>query len=410
MNSIKRLADQGKTLIVVLRYPSSQIFQMIDQICLLSHGYLTYFGSRSNAQEFFSSIDRTCPGRYNPSEFYLEQLAEKDEENSHGDLQRPPLDWTETVETYRKSTFYQNLIDKIDKTKTNDDVEFDVSKDFQSNFFRQVQWLFWRSFHSALKRFSFKFIFTALIFGLVFLQLRETAEFVQNVNAFAFVTLMTITQSNAFLVLQIFPREFQLFHREHRRKLYNCTSFFLAKIFTELPFYIFIPWFFTTVTYIFVGFYKRFPLYLGFCLSVTLASIASNAFAGLVAAAMPSIENATSLIVPLFEIFILFGGFFFNNATIPIYFCWIRYVTWFYYAYSSMLVFLWNDVENLHCHSNGFCLSNGDDVLNFFDVSKDKIGFYLSMLGVLIVFYYLLTFFIIWLRSHNDDDDDDDES
>lgn len=416
MNCIQRLADQGKTIITVLHQPSSQIFQMIDILCLLTHGYLAYFGPRQDAQDFFASMDRHCPSRYNPSEFYLEQLSAKDQEeqdknfndDSSVDLQRPPLDWNDAVEHYRQSKYHTDLIHQIEKTKNYKEVQlepFDDTVDYQSSFFRQLKWLFWRSFRSSSKTLlqskslSFKLIIPAIILGIVYFQLRPSPEIVQNVNALTFMTLTTVTYSNAFVILAIFPREFQVFLREHRRRLYSTSAYYIAKIFSELPFFILVPWLFTTITYILAGFYRTFIVYILFCLSITLATIAANGFSGILAAAAPSTESAVAAVVPLLELFVLFAGFFLNNATIPFYLRWIRYITWYYYAYSLILIFIWHGITHIPCAETGFCLPTGDDILKYYDVHKEEAGFYLAMLLILIVAYNLITFAIIWFRA-----------
>ncbi len=52
---MRTLAQKGKTIICTIHQPSSEIFQMFDQLCLLSEGRLAYLGDLSSATDFFAT-------------------------------------------------------------------------------------------------------------------------------------------------------------------------------------------------------------------------------------------------------------------------------------------------------------------------------------------------------------------
>ncbi len=54
VESMKSLADQGKTIICTIHQPSSEVFEMFDRLCFLAEGRLAYLGSLSEAYNFFS--------------------------------------------------------------------------------------------------------------------------------------------------------------------------------------------------------------------------------------------------------------------------------------------------------------------------------------------------------------------
>ena len=53
VESMKNLAKNGKTIICTIHQPSSEIFEMFDQFCLISEGRLAYIGNRLKACRFF---------------------------------------------------------------------------------------------------------------------------------------------------------------------------------------------------------------------------------------------------------------------------------------------------------------------------------------------------------------------
>jgi ATP-binding cassette, subfamily G (WHITE), eye pigment precursor transporter len=54
VESMKKLASQGKTIVCTIHQPSSEIFEMFDRLCLLSEGRLAYIGDLDRAYDFFS--------------------------------------------------------------------------------------------------------------------------------------------------------------------------------------------------------------------------------------------------------------------------------------------------------------------------------------------------------------------
>lgn len=50
---LKRLANKGKTIIITIHQPSSELFGMFDKILLIAEGRAAFIGSPSQATEFF---------------------------------------------------------------------------------------------------------------------------------------------------------------------------------------------------------------------------------------------------------------------------------------------------------------------------------------------------------------------
>jgi ABC-type multidrug transport system ATPase subunit len=56
VESMKHLAQQGKTIICTIHQPSSEIFECFDTLYLMAEGRLAYSGSLENAADFFSRL------------------------------------------------------------------------------------------------------------------------------------------------------------------------------------------------------------------------------------------------------------------------------------------------------------------------------------------------------------------
>lgn len=82
---------------------------------------------------------------------------------------------------------------------------------------------------------------------------------------------------------------------------------------------------------------------------------------------------ALSIGPPLTIPFLLFGGFFLNAASVPEYFKWLSYMSWFRYGNEALLINQWADVGTgeIKCtRLNSTCPSDGNVVLETLNFSK----------------------------------------
>lgn len=83
---------------------------------------------------------------------------------------------------------------------------------------------------------------------------------------------------------------------------------------------------------------------------------------------------ALSVGPPIIIPFLLFGGFFLNSGSVPKYFEWLSYISWFRYGNEGLLINQWKDVgdgeiaclrENATCPRSGLVVLQ---TLNFDEV------------------------------------------
>ncbi|CAA7405913.1 unnamed protein product [Spirodela intermedia] len=61
----------GRTVVASIHQPSSEVFALFDDLCLLSGGEAVYFGDAKLSTEFFAHVGFRCPSRRNPSDHFL---------------------------------------------------------------------------------------------------------------------------------------------------------------------------------------------------------------------------------------------------------------------------------------------------------------------------------------------------
>lgn len=72
---MRDLASKGKTVIITIHQPSSELFSLFDKLMLMSSGRVAFLGTPKEAINFFNSQNAPCPANYNPSDFYVHLLA-----------------------------------------------------------------------------------------------------------------------------------------------------------------------------------------------------------------------------------------------------------------------------------------------------------------------------------------------
>jgi hypothetical protein len=64
----------GVTVLCSIHQPSSEMFDLFDQLILLSHGVVVYCGGATEAIKYFSRLSFPCPPLENPPEYFLDLI------------------------------------------------------------------------------------------------------------------------------------------------------------------------------------------------------------------------------------------------------------------------------------------------------------------------------------------------
>lgn len=73
---LRRMALKGKTVILTIHQPSSELYALFDKLQLMAEGRVAFLGTPAEAEAFFGRVlDAPCPSNYNPADFYVQLLA-----------------------------------------------------------------------------------------------------------------------------------------------------------------------------------------------------------------------------------------------------------------------------------------------------------------------------------------------
>jgi ABC-type multidrug transport system ATPase subunit len=70
---LRTLAEKGKIIIFTIHQPSSEIYQLLDKLCILALGKTVYFGPQEMCFDHFEACKIPVPLNYNPFEHFIEK-------------------------------------------------------------------------------------------------------------------------------------------------------------------------------------------------------------------------------------------------------------------------------------------------------------------------------------------------
>ncbi|XP_075159333.1 protein white-like [Haematobia irritans] len=387
---LKKLSERGKTVILTIHQPSSELFELFDKILLMAEGRVAFLGTPNEAVDFFSFIGAQCPTNYNPADFYVQVLAVVPgrEVQSRDRISKICDNFAVGKVAREMEQSVQKIVAKSDSTPKDEDIGYT----YKASWLTQFRAIVWRSWISTLKEpllVKVRLIQTtmvAILIGLIFLQQPLTQVGVMNINGAIFLFLTNMTFQNVFAVINVFTSELPVFMRETRSRLYRCDTYFLGKTIAELPLFLVVPFLFTAIAYPMIGLRPGLTHFLSAMALVTLVANVATSFGYLISCASSSTSMALSVGPPVTIPFLLFGGFFLNSGSVPVYFKWLSYFSWFRYANEGLLINQWADVQSgeIVCTStNTTCPSSGKVILETLNFSESN--FPLDFLGLIVL-------------------------
>ena len=125
---LQTLAINGSTILCTIHQPSSEIFAMFDQVCILAGGRTAFMGKPAEVLPFLRNLNFICPELYNPADFCIRTVAivPGKEKGSHENIK--------AICDYFDSTEAKNIETKIES-------EFELESSKELNVNSSVSWI-----------------------------------------------------------------------------------------------------------------------------------------------------------------------------------------------------------------------------------------------------------------------------
>lgn len=231
------LAQKGTTILCTIHQPSSQLFDMFNNVLLLADGRVAFTGSPQNALEFFAANGYRCPDAYNPADYLIGVLAtDPGYEQASQRSAQYLCDLFAVSSAAKQRDMLVNL--EIHMAQSGDfpyDTEVDIFK--AAAWYKKFHVIWYRTTLTLLRdptvqwlRFLQKMAM-ALVIGACFAGTTELTQMgVQAVQGAVFVMISENTYHPMYSVLNVFPQGFPLFIRETRSGMYTTAQYYAANI------------------------------------------------------------------------------------------------------------------------------------------------------------------------------------
>ncbi|KAL1536743.1 ABC transporter G family member 1-like isoform X2 [Salvia divinorum] len=300
MKRIVGLAQHERISVVAsIHQPSSEVFELFHNLCLLSCGQTVYFGSTSAANEFFETNGFVCPPKRNPSDHYLRTINQDFDLDIEQGFAKEAINVL--VEAYESSDIYRQLKQFVDEIKLQKNGRLE-KKGEQAGMISQCAVLTRRSSLNMFRDvgyYWFRFgiyIALCLCVGTVFHDIGSTYSSIQ---ARASV-LVFISSFMTFMAIGGFPsfvEDMKIFTRERLNGHYSVAAFVVGNTISSFPYLLLVTVIPGAMAYYLVGLqrdashFAYFVLVLLSCmmlvesLMMTVATLVPNFLVGIIAGA-----------------------------------------------------------------------------------------------------------------------------
>lgn len=366
INYLRNLAiAENKAIIFTIHQPSSNIFGLFDKLLLLNKGMMVYQGKPLEVIPYFNTVlKKNLTGKANPADAFMHIIEEYNhlkalEENSkkilNTESERKKLNNDiEANNPSQKSvddesvTLYSNYHENCGKFEDNfiSEIKKDLSLSetipeknlLGSGFCKGFAALSKRQFLNMMRnplvlkmRIIMVFIFSFIACS-IFWNLSYDPKGLQNRAGFLFFFTINNFMTIIFGTVLSFPLERAVFLREHANKLYGVLPYFLSKNLIESPIGLLVTFLYGAIVYFLINLRPGAEYFFTFLCNFTALAFLAQSMGFVFGTGFSDLN--TALIITNFSVLpaFLFSGFLINQANMPVWLGWIRFLSPFRYA------------------------------------------------------------------------------
>ncbi|DBA03014.1 TPA: hypothetical protein N0F65_003202 [Lagenidium giganteum] len=327
MKFIQRLCKEGRTVICTIHQPSSLVYDMFNNVMVLSGGETIYFGPRENSIKHFSSVGYECPMYSNPAEYFI-TLVNADFEG-HADIRK-------LVNAYASSTIAADTASLIVADR-NAVTDFKPVVPVPPSGMRQFWVMMHRNSINNIRNPGiywvrlFMYFMLSFMVGTMYLYTNKDISQQDLVPLLFYVQAFLVFMSVA--VLPFFIEQRSVFLRERANSSLNVFSYVLANFLAALP-GIFLIAVISTLLVVLLADLNGFWWFL---LNLFLSLVVAESLMHVIGAAVPHYIIGIALGAGIFGMFMLCEGFMVPRTSIPDYWIWGYYMAFHTYSFESFV-------------------------------------------------------------------------
>ncbi|KAJ5723183.1 hypothetical protein N7488_001218 [Penicillium malachiteum] len=339
MRTLKRLAQDGRTVVVSIHAPRSETWTLFDNLIILARGSALYSGPASEALPHFEKCGHVMPPFVNPAEFLIDLAAI---DNRTSELEAASYARVENLRTVWRTEHRVALT----KEKTNmvpimEDVDTGAMK--KVSFRRQLNVLTSRTFITTIRDpmgvagSLLEAVGMAVINGWIFLQLGETQAGIRSREG----SLYTASSLNGYLILLYetyrLTIDIRLFDRERNEGVVSVPAFLLSRRVARFPLEdLPVPLLFSLIFYFMVGYRLDAGQFFIFFALTLLTHYIAVTFAAVAIGVSRNFPGASLVANLSFTLQSFACGYFVQSNQIPVYVRWLKWCAYTFYIFGAL--------------------------------------------------------------------------
>lgn len=330
IRTLKTLAGKGRTIIVTIHQPRSEIWGLIDHLILLSGGFTLYSGTVQNCLPYFADLNYPLPPFVNPAEHLIDLAAV--------DTRSPELEiasatrveglkqaWRKYLESQMAGSHGDKSTDRIQPHKQPPPMSR------RSAVGRQIRVLTARTLKVTIRdplgliASVVEAIAMGVLMGWIFFSLDGSLAGIRSREGAVYTA--AALQGYIILIFEAYrlTRDIEVFDRENGEGVVGVAAFLisrrLARTFVEdLP----VPLIFSIIYYFMVGFRHLAVQFFAFLAVNLLSHYIAITFATVCVAVSRNFAGASLIANMGFTIQSLGCGYFVQSNQIPVYMRWLK--------------------------------------------------------------------------------------
>ncbi|KAK3217895.1 hypothetical protein Dsin_011865 [Dipteronia sinensis] len=292
---LNSIAHDGRIVVCSVHQPSSHLFDLFDDLLLLSNGETIYFGDAKLAVKFFADAGFPCPTRRNPSDHFLrcinsdfdkisaspfpsqrQSVSTQTEviptsSNSQINLTTEEIK-AKLVEKYKDSDTSKNIRKRVQELALNVHVEI-VSNKSNAGWWKQLWTLSGRSFLNMSRDMGYYWLRT-----LFYILVSVSAGNLYFNIGLSYSSILNRAKCDAFVYgfmiclsiggLPFFLEEFKVSYRERISGHYGEGVFVLSNFLSSFPFLVMLSTSSGTIVYYMVKLHPGILRHTYFCINL----------------------------------------------------------------------------------------------------------------------------------------------
>ncbi|KAK2008231.1 ABC transporter [Colletotrichum eremochloae] len=340
VRTLKRLAIKGRTVITTIHQPRSEIWDLFDNLIILTKGSPVYSGSASECLPWFDRMGFKLPPFVNPAEFLIDIAAIDNrtpelEAESTARVNRLKSAWVD--ESERRFEPSEKAVQTLGRRPG---ARSETNK--HATYGRQIRVLTDRTFKVTYRdpmgmlSSILEAVLMAVVTGYIFFDLPRDLSGIRSREG----ALYTATGLQGYLTLMFevyrLTVDIPTFDREHSESCVDAVPFLvsrrLARLFTEdLP----VPFLFSVIYYFLCGFERDASQFFIFFAITLLTHYIAVTCAITCVAASRNFPGASLIANMVFTLQSMACGMFIQANSIPVYVRWLKWITYSFYSFGA---------------------------------------------------------------------------